>query len=107
MVTPATLVDAQVPLEWRDKVEPVRGKGCERCGGTGYRGRIGMFEVMPMTESLRDLVARGGNADELRRAAIDQGMLTLRQSGLLKFIQGVTTLDEVVFNSRPDGGVLE
>ena len=73
-----------------------RGQGCSDCRGTGYRGRVGIFEVMAMTEALSDLVARHGSAAELRRRALDEGMVTLRESGLAKVREGITTTDEVV-----------
>jgi type IV pilus assembly protein PilB len=71
------------------------GSGCSACRGTGYRGRVGIFEVMPITEALADLVARSGSAGEVRRLAIAEGMATLRESGLAKVRDGVTTFDEV------------
>jgi type IV pilus assembly protein PilB len=73
-----------------------RGRGCDRCSGTGYRGRVGLFEVMPMTDTLREMLVHNASAGELRRAAITNGMLTLRQSGLHSVCDGVTTLEEVV-----------
>ncbi|HVN31324.1 MAG TPA: type IV-A pilus assembly ATPase PilB [Thermoanaerobaculaceae bacterium] len=74
----------------------VKGRGCEKCANTGYKGRIGLFEVMDMTEDMRELVLSGATAVELRRKAIEEGMITLRQSGLQKIREGMTTLDEVV-----------
>jgi type IV pilus assembly protein PilB len=74
----------------------MRGRGCERCGHTGYRGRVGLFEVMEMTDAVRQVVLDGGSALELRRQALADGMLTLRQSGLQKVCEGQTTVDEVV-----------
>jgi type IV pilus assembly protein PilB len=74
----------------------VKGRGCEKCGNTGYRGRIGLFEVMDVTEDMRELILSGATAVELRRKAIEEGMITLRQSGLQKIREGLTTIDEVV-----------
>ncbi len=74
----------------------VKGRGCEKCGNTGYKGRIGLFEVMDMTDDMRELVLSGATAVELRRKAIEEGMVTLRQSGLQKIREGLTTMDEVV-----------
>jgi type IV pilus assembly protein PilB len=74
----------------------VKGRGCEKCGNTGYKGRIGLFEVMDMTDDMRELVLSGATAVELRRKAIEEGMVTLRQSGLQKIREGLTTIDEVV-----------
>lgn len=72
------------------------GRGCDRCNGTGYKGRVGLFEVMELTEDIRELILSGGTAVELRRKAIEEGMITLRQSGLQKIRDGVTTIEEVV-----------
>jgi len=73
-----------------------RGKGCDRCGGTGYKGRAGLYEVMAMTSELRRMIMLGVSADELREQGLAEGMLTLRMDGLRKVAQGVTTLEEVV-----------
>ena len=73
-----------------------RGRGCKVCNGTGYKGRIGLYEVMEITEDLRELIIIGASAMELRRRAIELGMITLRESGLCKLRDGVTTIEEVV-----------
>lgn len=73
----------------------MHGRGCDRCGHTGYRGRVGLFEVMEMTDDMRQKVLDGGSALELRQAMAD-GMLTLRQNGLQKLCEGMTTVEEVV-----------
>jgi type IV pilus assembly protein PilB len=75
---------------------PQRGTGCPSCNGTSYRGRIALYEVMPMTDEVRDQILAGATARDLRRAAIQAGMKTLRQSGLTKVAQGITTLEEVL-----------
>ncbi len=74
----------------------MHGRGCERCGHTGYRGRVGLFEVMEMTDAMRQLVLDNGSAMDLRRQALADGMVTLRQNGLQKVCEGMTTVDEVV-----------
>ncbi len=76
-------------------VTPMKGNGCEKCNNTGYKGRVGLYEVMDITDELRELVLVGASALELRRKAIDDGMITLRQSGLRKVKDGVTTIEEV------------
>ncbi len=76
-------------------VVPRAGSGCEACGGTGYRERVGLYEVMELTDPLRDLILEGGSARALRAAATRGGMVTLRESGLRKIAAGVTTIDEV------------
>ena len=73
-----------------------KGKGCEKCNKTGFKGRVGLYEVMEVTDELRELILVGASALELRRKAVEEGMLTLRQSGLRKVKEGVTTIDEVV-----------
>src|SRR5262245_37787996 len=77
-------------------IKPFKGTGCEKCNKTGYKGRVGLFEVMEITDELRELILVGASALELRRKAIEDGMVTLRGSGLLKIKEGVTTLEEVL-----------
>jgi type II secretory ATPase GspE/PulE/Tfp pilus assembly ATPase PilB-like protein len=71
------------------------GEGCERCGGSGYRGRAGIHELMTIDRTLRHLIQTGGRADEIQRAAMTGGMRTLRQDGIEKVLAGVTTIAEV------------
>jgi type IV pilus assembly protein PilB len=73
-----------------------KGKGCLTCNNTGYKGRIGLYEVLEVTDEIRELILIGASALELRKKAIDDGMLTLRSSGLQKIRGGVTTIEEVV-----------
>jgi type IV pilus assembly protein PilB len=89
------LVQAGFTPEDAALVAPKRGTGCERCNNTGYKGRIGLYEVMEIGEEIRELILVGASAPELRRKAIDSGMITLRQSGLQKVMEGITTLEEV------------
>lgn len=105
-VTKEMLIAAEVPENWLETMVPMHGKGCKVCNGTGFQGRRGMFEVMPMTESLRSLIIKGANSDELKVAAIADGMISLRSHGLMKLYRGETTLDEVLQNSRPDGDLV-
>jgi type IV pilus assembly protein PilB len=93
---PAALVQAGYTPEDANSVTPMRGKGCDRCNNTGYKGRVGLYEVMEVTEELRELVLVGASGLELRRKAVDEGMITLRMSGLRKVKDGVTTIEEVV-----------
>jgi len=104
-VTREMLVAAEVPETWLETIKPMRGKGCEACGNTGFKGRRGIYEVMYMTERIRDLIVKGANADQLKQAAMEDGMMTLRQSGVTKLYRGETTLEEVLNNSRPDGDI--
>jgi len=78
------------------KVKPKKGSGCEKCNKTGYKGRVGLYEVMEITDELRELILVGASALELRRKAIEEGMITLRGSGLRKITEGVTTIEEVL-----------
>jgi type IV pilus assembly protein PilB len=91
-----TLIQAGAAPEDAASFRGVRGRGCDRCAGTGYRGRIGLFEVMELTEPLRDLVRSNAPIPELRRLAGSDGVQSLRASGLHKVRQGITTIDEVV-----------
>jgi type IV pilus assembly protein PilB len=93
---PAGLLQAGFSAEDAKTVVPRHGKGCDRCNNTGYKGRVGLYEVMEITEEIREMVLVGASALELRRKAIEEGMITLRGSGLRKVKEGVTTVDEVV-----------
>jgi type IV pilus assembly protein PilB len=73
-----------------------KGKGCDACGGTGYKGRQGLYEVMAATGELRKLIMAGASVDELRHQALVDGMLTLRMDGIKKVEKGITTLEEVI-----------
>ena len=72
------------------------GKGCDYCNGTGYRGRMGIYEIMALDDTLRELIMRRGSTAVIRREAIKRGMRTLREAGLMAIYEGITTLDEVV-----------
>jgi type IV pilus assembly protein PilB len=93
---PPALMQAGFSAEDAKKVVPNRGKGCEKCNNTGYKGRVGLYEVMEVTEEIRELVLVGASALELRRKAVEEGMITLRHSGLRKVKEGVTTIEEIV-----------
>jgi type IV pilus assembly protein PilB len=92
---PQAMTDAGFTPEESTTVVPKKGKGCERCNGSGYKGRVGLYEVMEVTEELRELILVGASALELKRKAVDEGMITLRRSGLRKVMEGVTTIEEV------------
>jgi type IV pilus assembly protein PilB len=79
-----------------DSLRLSKGVGCSNCNNTGYRGRVGLFEVMEISEEVRELILSGASAMELRRQAIEEGMITLRGSGLEKIRLGQTTVEEVV-----------
>ncbi len=73
-----------------------KGKGCDVCNGTGYKGRVGLYEVMEVTDTIKDLILSGATALDLREQAIKEGMITLRRSGLIKIKNGITSIEEVL-----------
>jgi len=77
-------------------VKCLRGKGCTFCNGTGYKGRVALYEVMPISDELKELILEGASTAEIKKAAIRLGMKTLRMSGLTKVAEGVTTMEEVM-----------
>jgi type IV pilus assembly protein PilB len=101
-ILPKALVDAGMKPERVKHARPCRGRGCDECNGTGFRGRVALYEVMPVKEDLKDLILRGGSALDVKREAVRLGMKTLRQSGLSKLEEGVTTLEEVLRVTAPD-----
>ena len=78
------------------KVKLVKGKGCPNCNNTGYKGRVGLYEVMEITDALREMILCGASALELRKQAVEEGMISLRGSGLQKLRDGVTTVEEIL-----------
>jgi type IV pilus assembly protein PilB len=74
-----------------------RGVGCRRCRNTGFSGRIGVHELLPINDELRDAIVRGATITELRRLGVDQGMVTLRHDGFRKVREGITTVEEVLY----------
>ncbi len=90
------LVDIGLSPEEAALITCYKGNGCDTCSGTGYRGRIAIYEVMVLSPELRDLVLSGASALEIKRRAIQQNMQTLRVSGLQKLQEGITTVEEVV-----------
>jgi type IV pilus assembly protein PilB len=95
--TPAeALVEIGFSPEEAGKLKTYKGNGCPTCNDTGYKGRIGLYEVMEITDEIRELILIGASSLELRKKAIEDGMLTLRESGLQKIRNGVTTIEEVL-----------
>ena len=88
-------MDAGYTPEEARTVKVYKGKGCAVCGNKGYKGRVGLYEVLEITDELRELILVGASALELRKKAIEQGMISLRRSGLIKCALGMTTLEEV------------
>ena len=93
---PEGLVEIGFKSEEARTLKMYRGRGCDTCLNTGYKGRVGLYEVMEVTDELRELIIIGASAIELRRKAIELGMITLRESGLCKLRDGITTVEEVV-----------
>ena len=89
------LVEAGFTPEESKQVSVFKGRGCGNCNSTGYKGRAGLYEVMEIDDDIRELILVGASATELKKKAIEHGMITLRRSGLIKAAAGVTTLEEV------------
>jgi type IV pilus assembly protein PilB len=90
------LTEAGFAPEEAAKITVQHGKGCGTCNNTGYKGRVGLYEVMEINDELRELVLVGASALELKKKAMEQGMITLRRSGLQKVASGLTTMEEVL-----------
>jgi type IV pilus assembly protein PilB len=95
-IPPPALINVGFTAEEINTVKCYKGKGCPACNGTGYKGRIALYEVMPIKEELKELILEGASTTELKKAAIRHGMKTLRMSGLTKVAEGVTTIEEVM-----------
>jgi type IV pilus assembly protein PilB len=91
-----TLLDAGYSPQEIKSVKVHKGRGCGTCNNTGYKGRTGLYEVMEIDDDVRELILVGASAVELKKKAIEHGMITLRRSGLIKVMDGSTTLEEVV-----------
>ena len=93
---PEAMIEVGFSADEARTITTYKGKGCVTCNNTGYKGRIGLYEVMEITDEIRELILIGASALELRKKAIDDGMISLRESGLYKIREGVTTIEEVV-----------
>ena len=93
---PEALMEVGFSAEDAKALKTYKGKGCSTCNNTGYKGRIGLYEVMEVNDDIRELILIGASSLELRKKAIEDGMITLRESGLHKVRAGLTTLEEVV-----------
>jgi type IV pilus assembly protein PilB len=78
-----------------EDVESYTAKGCKRCGFSGYKGRVGLYEAMTVSKQIRELTIERASADKIRDVAIEQGMRTLQEDGIDKFRMGITTIQEV------------
>ncbi|ACM21717.1 type IV pilus biogenesis ATPase PilB [Geotalea daltonii FRC-32] len=90
------LITAGVPAEEASSFVCYKGAGCPKCNGTGYKGRVGFYQVMPMLEEIRELILNGANTAEIKRESMRLGIKTMRQSGLTKLKEGVTSFEEVL-----------
>ena len=90
------LLDAGYTPEEAKQVKIMKGKGCEKCNNSGYKGRAGLYEVLEINDDLRELILVGASALEIKKKAIENGMITLRRSGLIKVRDGMTTLEEIM-----------
>ncbi|HEV7395360.1 MAG TPA: type IV-A pilus assembly ATPase PilB [Pyrinomonadaceae bacterium] len=93
---PEALAEIGFTAEETQTLKVFKGQGCSTCNNTGYKGRVGLYEVMEITDEIRELILIGASAMELRKKAIEDGMITLRESGLHKIRAGITTVEEVV-----------
>ncbi len=101
-VHPQLLIDLGIPPDEVRSLQVYKGKGCSICNNTGYKGRLGLYEVMPMKEELKELVLSRASNSEIKKEAIRLGMKTLRQSGIMKIKDGVTTIEEVLRSTIED-----
>jgi type IV pilus assembly protein PilB len=96
----ASLNEAGITPEMASKATFMKGRGCSHCGGGGYRGRLGIFELMMMTSKIRELAFEGAPTQQIRRAAVSQGMTPLYNDGIAKVCKGITTIEEVFRNAK-------
>jgi type IV pilus assembly protein PilB len=96
----AMLNEAGITPEMAAKATFMKGRGCSHCGGGGYRGRLGIFELMMMTSKIRELSFEGAPTQTIRRAAVSQGMTPLYNDGIAKVLKGITTIEEVFRNAK-------
>jgi type IV pilus assembly protein PilB len=95
-VSDAALLKVGVPEDRIGKFMCYHGAGCAHCNNTGYRGRLALYEVMPLGDELKELVLQGASAMDIKREALKNGMATLRMSGISKVMEGATSLDEIM-----------
>ncbi|MBP9837457.1 MAG: type IV-A pilus assembly ATPase PilB [Proteobacteria bacterium] len=95
-LAPEVLIGAGISAAEAKHVEAYHGTGCNKCSNTGYKGRIALYECLTMTDRMKELVINGASAAEIKRESINEGMKSLRQSGLMLIKQGVTTVEEIL-----------
>ena len=97
------LMELQLPIAQARRYKFYYGRGCQRCNNTGYKGRCGIYELLDVSDDIRDIIASNGSVDEMRDVARSQGMTTLREAGLKLIFDGATTIDEVVRETIVEG----
>lgn len=95
-ITKESLLKIGFPEQMLDSLKIYEAQGCSECNQTGYRGRVALYEVMPIKDELRELILTGASANEIKKEAIKLGMLTLRHSGIRKIMAGITSIEEVL-----------
>ncbi|HKO01928.1 MAG TPA: type IV-A pilus assembly ATPase PilB, partial [Thermoanaerobaculia bacterium] len=95
-VTPQALMNLGYKKDELSSVKIFKGRGCDKCNNTGYKGRVGLVEVMVIDDDIRELILSGGTAIDIKKRAAENGMISLRRSGLIKIKEGITTIEEVV-----------
>ena len=93
---PQALLNIGFKKDEIDTFKVFKGRGCDKCNNTGYKGRVGLIEVMQIDDDLRDMILSGGTAIDIKKKAAENGMISLRRSGLIKIKEGITTIEEVV-----------
>jgi type IV pilus assembly protein PilB len=96
------LLDIGFTPEEAETTVPLQARGCEACNNTGYKGRTGLFEVLEITPPIRELILARGQAKDIKRKSIEQGMFSLRRSGLIKIKNGTTSIEEVLRETVKD-----
>ncbi len=97
-----TFIDAGFTPEEAAAVVSYKGEGCEVCNRTGYKGRVALYEVLPVKDEIKELILQGASVMDIKKLAVSLGMKTLRRSGLMKVQAGLTSLEEVIENTFPD-----
>jgi type IV pilus assembly protein PilB len=97
---------AEMPKQVKEKLKPLKdytfkkGAGCEVCGNSGYKGRIGIFEVLPMSDAVQELLLKNSSGEQIKAQAIKEGMVTMQQDGVLKVLEGITTFSEIILRTK-------
>ena len=101
-VDPEYLVACGFAPSSAEKIKVYHGTGCDACGGSGYKGRVAIYEVLAITTKVKELILKHASTDEIKAQAIKDGMKSLRMCALTKVAQGLTTLEEAIGNSASD-----